>query len=252
MCSTLKNYSSIIAFIGILTFIIVPLYQHDTSEKDYLDIVSKSFQVTKAEFYELNIEAWAQIKKKGISSGELQALYNELAGKLSLKTRKITLNEYEDFISLYCQEVLEGDVYLQLSLQSSLSEGLESGTYLGIQISSDDLEKGRSYYDLVKETFDALNIKTDIGITLTGTYPNKLREKELYQISDLVFTTLNAQVLEGITTEELISLSGYTSECNDYLVVEDKKINLNLASRYHEIDNTTYIHIGAPLIFQEY
>jgi len=252
MVSDLKNYSSIIAFVGILTFIIIPLYQSNTASQDYLDIVSKSFQVTKAEFYELNIEAWAQIKKEGLSQKDLRLLYQKIADELLLNEENMTTEQYEDFIGINHRELLEGTTYLELALQSFQSEGLESGTFLGIQINSDDLDKSRQYYDTLKNIFCDFNVKNNVGVTLVGTLPGQLTEKELYRTPALAFSAINAQVQEGIDTQELLSFSGYTPDCRDYLNVDGKKININIALRYHAIDNRTYIHIGAPLIFQEY
>lgn len=248
----LKNYSSIIAFVGILTFIIIPLYQITTPSEDYLDIVSKSFQGTKAEFCELNIEAWAQINKKGLSSQELYFIYDDLAKILSLTEKNRAVEHYSDFIGISHQEQVKENVYLQLSLQAFQSEGLESGTFLGIQVNSDDLEESREYVNLLEYIFESLNCKTQIGVTFVGYFSGKLEEKELYQKSALAFSTVNAQVLEGIHTKELLSLTGYSPICKNYLDVNGKKINLNVALRYHTVDNKTYIHIGAPLIFQEY
>jgi len=247
----LKNHSSIIAFLGILTFIIIPIYQINAANQDYLDIVTKSFQVTNGEFSELNIEAWAQINKKGLPAGELQAIYQDIAKELSLSANP-SYEKYVDSISIYYGQILEEGVYLQLSLQSFQSEGLESGTFLGMQISCINLEKGRKYFDLFTKIFDSLNAQNEIGVTIVGTFPGQLSQEERFRKSDLAFASVSAQVVEGIETEELVSLSGYTPLCTSYLDVADKKINLNAAIRYHAIDNKTYIHIGAPLIFQEY
>jgi len=247
----LKNHSSIIAFLGILTFIIIPIYQSNVASQDYLDIVTKSFHATKGDFSELNIEAWAQINKKGLLTDELQSIYQDIAKDLSLST-KPAYEHYTDFISIYQGQIIEDNVYLQLSLQSFQSEGLESGTFLGMQISCNNLEKGRKYYDLATKIFDYLDAQTEIGVTIVGTFPGQLSKEELYRKSDLAFASVNAQVTEGIDTQQLVSFSGYTPICTSYLDVADQKINLNAALRYHAIDDKTYIHVGAPLIFEEY
>lgn len=230
----------------------MPLYEINTPGQDYLDIVSKSFQATKAEFCELNIEAWAQINKRGLSLQELDLLYRDIAHKLLIEKRYPKLEEYEDFLSINNQGMIAENVYVELSLQSFQSDGLESGTFLGIQIIANDLENSRKYYDLVKEIFTALNTKTQVGITLVSTFPGQLPEDEMYEKTAIAFAAPKAQVVEGINTEKILSFSGYTPLCKEYLPVDDKKINLNVALRYHALDDKTYLHIGAPLIFQEY
>jgi len=248
----LKNYSSIIAFLGILILIIIPIYEVNNTSQDYLDIVTKSFQVTKGEFSELNIEAWAQINKKGLLADELHSIFQDIAETLSISPEPAYVENYNGFIRFYQEQLLENSVYLQISLQSIQSEGLESGTFLGMQINCNDLEKSRKYYSLINQIFSSNNAQNEIGVTIVGTFPGQLSQEEFYKKSALAFASVNGQIIEGIDTEELISYSGYTPDCNSYLDVAGQKINLNAALRYHTIDDKTYIHIGAPLIFQEY
>ncbi|NLT94377.1 MAG: hypothetical protein GXW85_02410 [Clostridia bacterium] len=248
----MKSYSSVIAFLGILTLIFFPLYEYNSSHQDYLDIVTKSFHATQGDFYELYIEAWAQIKKEGISEKELLALSEEILNKWGLSLADCTIDRYADFISVYCSEVLDDNAYFQLSLQSLQWEGAESGTFMGIQVILDDLKNGRKYYQLVNQVFQEQNIRTDVGVTIVGTLAGQLTQEDLQAQADLAFNAVEARVKEGIFTHELLSLSGFTPYCHKYLDVEGKKINLNVALRYHSMDDTTYIHIGAPLIFQEY
>lgn len=250
-----RNYSSIIAFVGILILIIIPIYQDattSTDNEDYLDIVNKSFQATQGEFYELNIEAWAQINKRGIEAEELKTLYLSLAKELSLGSTDMELEEYEDFLGIYGQGQVDGETYVQLILQSFYSEGIEAGTYLGIQISLNNLKEGRLWYDLVGDIFANLEIPTEVGVTLVGIISGELSKGESEKEAILALEACQAEIVEGISTPELLSLSGYTQDCKDYLEVKGKKININVALRYHLIDNQTYIHLGAPLIFQEY
>jgi len=247
----LKSYSSIIAFISILALMVVPIYHIQSGNQDYLNIVTKSFQVTKADFDALNIQAWAQINKKGLSHEDLKNIYSQIVASMKIINNPTINDDYEDFISLYQNETID-TTSIEIALQSFPTQGQEAGTFLGIQVNSKDFETSKNYYQIISELFSNLNIKTDIGITVIGTYPGYLREEERYRTIALGFAAVNAQVVEGVNTEELISFSAYTKNCSQYLDVDGKKINLNIAVRYHALDNKTYIHIGAPLIFQEY
>lgn len=248
----MKSYSSVFAFIGIMALVIIPVYHINSGEQDYLDIVTKSFQVTKADFNELNMEAWAQIKKKGLSLKELNAVYKVITTSLKINNNPIINDDYDDFISIYQKEQINDGTTIEISLQSFLSEGTEAGTFLGIQVNSNDFETSRKFYHILSQLVSQLNAKTDIGITFIGTYPGQLSEDEIYKKIAQGFAAVNARVVEGINTRNLISFSGYTPQCSQYLEVGGKRININMASRYHFLDNKTYIHVGAPLIYQEY
>lgn len=244
--------SSLIAFMGIIALLLVPMYNINYRQQDYLDIVTKSFQVLNAEFDALNMQGWAQISKKGLNEEELQEIYSQITTTLKIPDNPTITTEYEDFTSFYQKEVINSNTVLEISLQSFASQGHESGVFLGIQVLSSQLKGNRQYYEAISQIFTNLNIQTDIGVTIVGKFDNYLSPIDRYNTVAKIFNMTNALFVEGINTEQLISYSGYTKNCQDFIKVNGKKINLNIALRYHELDQKTYIHIGAPLIYQEY
>ncbi|MFZ7102099.1 MAG: YwmB family TATA-box binding protein [Peptococcaceae bacterium] len=245
----MKSYSSLLAFLGILALLVMPVCQINYARQDYLDIVTKSFKTTKANFYELKIEGWEQIYKKGLSQEELQAYFSQIAKRLNLDEFPQFNDIYEDFTSIYHTEELEENVDIEISLQSFFSPGMESGTFLGIQLTSQDLTAGSKYYKIISELFSGTD---KIGVTIVGNYPGQVAQGDLYAIIAGVFSEIKARIVEGIHTPDLLSFSAFTPKCPGYIEVAEKKININIAARYHSLDDKTYIHVGAPLIFQEY
>ncbi|MFZ5943913.1 MAG: YwmB family TATA-box binding protein [Bacillota bacterium] len=246
----MKSYSSVFAFIGIFTLLFLPLYQSSQqNNEDYLDIVTKSFQGLNAEFNELNIEGWAQISKKGFSQNELFAAYSQICQVLKINNNAVINSEYEDFLTLNDYQILEDGTIINLTLQSFLSSEGKSSTYLGAQIITSDFQKARQYYDVLASIFPSTS---DIGVTAVGTYPGRLNQDKIYNEMARGFVQVDAQVIEGMSNELLTSFSGYTAQTPGYIEVDGNKLNINIALRYHSLDDKTYIHIGAPLIYQEY
>lgn len=249
----MKAYSSTILLLSLITLLIFPLSQTQLETQDYLDIVTKSFQATDAEFDALIIEAWAQISKKGLVEKDLEILFKQLTNTFSIPYLPIIDTQYPEFIGFSQQEtVADGQTVIYATLQSVQPSRVEAGTYLGLSITTFNLQEAQEYYKLVIGFLSPYTDISNIGITITGTIPGKLSQKQTYQLFSKAFKTVGAEIKEGINTPELVSLSAYTPRCPYHLKVNDKKINLNLAARYHYFDNKTYLHFGAPLIFQEY
>ncbi|HZK34736.1 MAG TPA: YwmB family TATA-box binding protein, partial [Bacillota bacterium] len=67
-----------------------------------------------------------------------------------------------------------------------------------------------------------------------------------------IFDALEGKIIEGIEEEYLVSKTGYSSLIENCLYVDGEKMNLNLALRYKEFEDATYIWLGTPVIFSSY
>lgn len=240
----MKLRSSIVAFYGVLFLIVFPLFQNHV-KMDYYEIVTKSFTATNAERSALIIKGWAKINLTTLNENQLENEFKSITKKLNMPFNP-TKERYGDFIKY--QQVFDTDsALIEISLQSYPSE-----TYLETIITLDsNYQYSKKYYSRVQELLSPYSQK-DLGITLIGTFKGLLNEEEKQQIISTAFQSVNALLVEGINTDSLISYSGYTESCPDYLLVAGKKINIGIGLRYHILDNKTYLNIGAPLIFQEY
>ncbi|NMA01174.1 MAG: hypothetical protein GX923_01245 [Clostridia bacterium] len=240
----MKLRSSIVAFYGVLFLIVFPLFQNHV-KMDYYEIVTKSFTATNAERSALIIKGWAKINLTTLNENQLENEFKSITKKLNMPFNP-TKERYGDFIKY--QQVFDTDsALIEISLQSYPSE-----TYLETIITLDsNYQYSKKYYSRVQELLSPYSQK-DLGITLIGTFKGLLNEEEKQQIINTAFQSVNALLVEGINTDSLISYSGYTESCPDYLLVAGKKINIGIGLRYHILDNKTYLNIGAPLIFQEY
>lgn len=247
----MKLNSPMLAFIAIV-FLLFPTFTGPPVDEDYLAIVSKSFHAVEGEFHALNIQAWAQINEKGLLLEDLNEIFSQTAELWKITNNPTINNENEEFINLYQYVFLSDATTLEISIQSMLGMGVEGGTFLGIQVISQEEVGAENLYALVEETFNFIGLQTEIGITYIGSFKGFLTNHECKEIIAFAFNSVGARTVEGISTEDLISFSGHTPRCSRYLTVDGKRININGAMRYHTLDDRTYLHMGAPLIFQEY
>ncbi len=106
-----------------------------------------------------------------------------------------------------------------------------------------------------KKVITVLNkygIDAQVNSCITGSFEGKLTDKQMNDVSKAIFKGAEARKVEGIRERNLISVSAYSPIINDYIKVDDNKVNLNLAIRYNAIEDRTYIWLATPVISTEY
>lgn len=95
-------------------------------------------------------------------------------------------------------------------------------------------------------------IDAQVNSCITGSFEGKLTDKQMNEVSKAIFKGAGARKVEGIRDRNLISVSAYSPVINDYIKVDDNKVNLNLAIRYNAVEDRTYIWLATPVISTEY
>ncbi|GAW93841.1 YwmB family TATA-box binding protein [Calderihabitans maritimus] len=222
------------------------------------DVVNNAFLTSGAETYELNVQGWAQINNKYLTSQELNDALRDICRVIGLDGAVPILTVERDFRGISAGGSPSQGISWQVSLQSLAgipgTANPRDETYLiinGTQLHSvsrllDMKEKIRKAFQLFGSS------EPNLSVIITGTFPGKLSTEEKQAIIRRIFRTAGAVWVEGVVDGDFISVTGYTPLIKDYLLSGDKKVNLNIAFRYHNIDQKTYIYIGSPLLGGEY
>ncbi|MCX7842468.1 MAG: YwmB family TATA-box binding protein [Clostridia bacterium] len=100
--------------------------------------------------------------------------------------------------------------------------------------------------------FKRYGIEPKVNSCITGYYDGKLEYGRMNDIGLKVFSRAQAKKVEGMRNDKMISVCAYTPEIDQYIRVNEKKINLNLAIRYNNFEDRTYIWLATPVITTEY
>lgn len=91
-----------------------------------------------------------------------------------------------------------------------------------------------------------------ITTCLVGWLDGKLEKDEWTNLLHKAGNALGAAVIDTLVDANFASMTAFSPELPDSLVVGDKRVNLNLALRYSPYDNRTYVVIASPVISGEY
>lgn len=91
-----------------------------------------------------------------------------------------------------------------------------------------------------------------VNSCMTGSYEGKLDNNNLNDICVKIFKSADARKVEGISENNLISVSAYTPSIGQAVEVNGRRVNLNLAVRFNSYEKKTYIWLATPVITTEY
>lgn len=129
----------------------------------------------------------------------------------------------------------------------------EDETHLIVDVTGKvDPENSGQVEKLVAGICRRYGMSPETNYCITGYFEGKLDTKGLNSICANVFKAAGARKVAGIKDDNLISLTAYSPRISDYITVNGKRVNLNIAIRYNSYEERTYIWLATPLIDVEY
>lgn len=91
-----------------------------------------------------------------------------------------------------------------------------------------------------------------INTCLTGYLDGKLSDGECQNILQKAFDGAGGVIIDQLIKGDFYSYTGFSPSITEFLQIGATRMNLNVAMRYSQYDNRTYILIGSPVITREY
>lgn len=215
----------------------------------------RAIQATGAEVESLTIHSYAVVTMKENEVENLDNAINYLAEHFELKKEEIVKEIIQN--SKECSIKICGNVdgqNISITLKKLFAENIADKIHLSIKIEEDHPESYNLIYRKEKllEIFRKFFVEPHITTCLEGYLDGKLRKGAadccIRDALDSIGADMNSRVDGG----NYISVTGYTSLIDDKIIAGNIPVNINMAIRYHTLDNRTYITIGSPLILVEY
>ena len=196
-------------------------------------------------------------------------------GDLSDKNKKLVLKEVADAIGLtidaepktsesetrqeisFFKDALAADTEIKvitLYKDNVIGIGEQEAeipvTYLYAKISlNKSLDTVLAYKTLLEETFEELSC-TEISTTiqLVGDYAGYLPLERRNEITEDILDELGAEVVYEYREHELYTVYAYTAGLDNYITVDNKKINVHIAMSQNEEHYRTVLYLASPIL----
>jgi hypothetical protein len=217
------------------------------------DSLIKSMGSTKAQVMESTISAWAKINNSFMTEEQITTEVNMILEIINPDKSTVNIvKEANDSINKQTLNASIGNKHYNFAVESVKTEkGEETYAIMDVSIDNNSVELIAERQKLEKY-FAAKSINPKISSCVIGVYNGKLTENEMRSKIADAMTTVKAKEVEGLKNEEINSISAFSGNINNFVLSNNKKINMQIAMRYSSYDDKTYIWIGSPLIHVEY
>lgn len=130
-----------------------------------------------------------------------------------------------------------------------------SRTYLYVElvIYQDSEFDVLNYRDIILDTLDDMGVlQAETTLQLLGAYEGKLALSEWDRLADGMIKDLSGKILYENRDEELYTIYAYSKLLTEYITVDNKKINMQVAVRYEEDNDRTVVYLATPIIRGEW
>ena len=158
-------------------------------------------------------------------------------------------NEEHHYIAVGFKQIESKDIEMRVKVTAFL-EGNKYKIYQSYEIKGDIWSN--EVWEYINTNFTSEINEADVFYTLTGTMENK-NGLEIRQEGNDLLSKFSGTFVEGLIEEDFVSLSAYSNLLDSQtLLVNNKKINLQLGLRKNQEDNVIDVTIGTPIITSGY
>lgn len=115
-----------------------------------------------------------------------------------------------------------------------------------------NLDSALPYKKLMEDLLSEYRLAGRVTLELTGICDSRLDLAAKDVITDEMMKKMGAKVQEGHRTDELYTVYGYTENVKDYVLINGRRVNINIAFSYDELTGRTFIYLGCPILLNDY
>lgn len=200
------------------------------------------------------VHAWTLLPRQDATVTDLTSIVEAAVQRLELADVTVTYKQSSSSRHRLVRADMRGGnlqaaVVAQVMYPSQSNKQLEVHLIINLDGRAQEVQEW-SYK--IKQIAGAEEAVPHIYTCLTGWFDGRLEDGHLRVQLQHAFSVINASVHDTVTDFHFISMSGFSPLIAESLMMNGKKVNVNMAMRYSPTDNRTYCLVGSPVITQEY
>lgn len=116
----------------------------------------------------------------------------------------------------------------------------------------DNIDQLLQYKTKIERLMKMRNLSSFTNLSLKGSRAGKMTLEEKEEVTDRLFHSLEASVVEAVREEELYTVYGYSELLRNSISYGENEINLNLAFSYDEENRRTVFYLAMPYVQTDY
>ncbi len=203
---------------------------------------------------ESTVKAYAYYGNELLTVEKKEAMVKHLAKEISLESGyEITSKETEDssITTLEKKGAMADTTIKIISLTGTDTYGQpiqENYIMMELLLKGSAGASAYTYKDTLDTIYKDLGMTPTTNIYMCSQEKGQLTEQEKENLIVEFWESVNAKETERATLDGALCVYGYSENIDEFIYQNDKKVNVNIAFTYDEVDNVTYIHRGIPFI----
>lgn len=265
----LKNRNNVVLLISLVFFLFTVFYWQQSIaawEPDFAVLI-ETFNSSGASFKKMEINGWSTVDSDLVTETEVTEYFEKRAQRLfgADSMPKYYMKEYEDYYAVNAQGSIDRDTSLRMVLRVTKpgkNPGTVPGTIPGTSLGTSPGYMAFSAVTNRLQNSDILlkKVLREFGrdrefhksIIIGGILAGKKSPSQVNDIVARMLMTSHAQNVETMENQGLVSITGYSPDVRQRLTYAQKSVNINMAVRNNNVENTTFLYVGSPLITSEY
>ncbi len=213
------------------------------------ELIIESFKETNSKLKSFNISYSGVVNDKFMGKSELEKISRDILEPIEFKEdyREVIEESKMTKISIYGQVKDNQFITLVAYSYKDLNNKCKTSIYIDIN-ENNDYKRTVEITSKLSQILGKQNIKPKITTCIVGSYDGQLEDKYKKQILKKITSLTQSREVESLVNDDITSYSLYSKNIDNYIYSGRKKINLNIALRYDEYRDQTYIFIASPII----
>ncbi|KEO83324.1 YwmB family TATA-box binding protein [Tumebacillus flagellatus] len=250
-----------IGIVGIILCLLIGTYsviqtrqQTVTGTADTGEFLTRAFAATKADVEGYTVHNWSLVDKQFHTPDQLKTLGQKLNKTFAMQNAKESQDSAGDQNAYTLRGTTAAGGAAQIVLTSMKFQDKAPQTVLVLRVErdADDLGGFKEAIQAVRETVSDANAIPQISTCIKGLRADKMSDDSSNSLIQTVFQSVKAKEIEGVRSELVTSLSGYSPLGKDYIVTNGNKMNLQVAVHYDAHLDKTRVLVGSPIVTIEY
>ncbi|MBL0385457.1 YwmB family TATA-box binding protein [Tumebacillus sp. ITR2] len=250
-----------IGIVGVILCLLIATYsviqtrqQTVASQADTGDFLAQAFAATKADVEGYTVHNWSLVDKEFHTPDQLKALGQKLNKTFAMQNAKESQDSAGDqnAYTLRGTTAVGGTAQIVLTSMKFQDKAPQTVLVLRVEREATDLGGFKEAIQGVRETVSEANAIPQISTCIKGLRADKMSDGSSNSLIQNVFQTVKAKEIEGVRSELVTSLSGYSPLTKDYIVTNGNKMNLQVAVHYDAHLDKTRVLVGSPIVTIEY
>lgn len=192
--------------------------------------------------------------KEFLEKDRLNSLVNKLLSKLEIQEldREEIYGEAYSQINLYSYDSYKNPITMIISSYSDEASGMnETYLYLNL-INKEHFLTNNDIIVMIENIFKEYNSFMEMTTSMLGYIDGNVWNTGIERKALKALRKYKGETVESFRDINLLSYTAYTPYIVNNITIDKKKININLAIRYNDYEDRTFIWIGTPIITSGY